>query len=124
MPFFSTISGAWLVSRFCRPDLLVRHIQGALPAGATSSCAKPVAVLASSCSLAVSVVAVHQTGYGGRGRIALDLQHLVIGGILRLCVSVPPCRLRYTWQKSAIRVGVRAWVVAVAIRRLGLHPAR
>ena len=60
-----------------QPDLLARHVEGAVAGGATSSCAKPVAVLASSCSRAVPVAAVFlitKTGCGGRGRIS-DTEH-------------------------------------------------
>ena len=65
------MSGAAPERRFCSQISWPGTFRVQLPVGATSSCAKPVAVLASSCSLATPVLAVFfstapATASGGR----------------------------------------------------------
>ena len=129
MPFVSTTSGAWPVSRFCSQISWPGTFRVQLPVGATSSCAKPVAVLASSCSRA-PVVAVFLIT---KPVVEAEAELVTLSTLVRHWVSsasifsislvdasktlvpvVPPCRLRNTCPKSAIRVGVRTWVVALA----------
>ena len=55
------ISGAWPVVRFCSQISCFGALRVQLPVCATSSCAKPVAVLASSWSRATPVLAVFFT---------------------------------------------------------------
>ena len=120
MPFVSTMRGAWPVSRFCSQISCPGAFRVQLPVPATSR--GRVGIQLQPGRPRGGGVLDHQAGGGGRGRVG-DAEHpgqaLRVSSASILSISlleasktlvpvVPPCRLRYTCPKSAIRVGVVA----------------